>query len=249
MIRPTLLAIFAWIAVAAQAGETIRLRADEWMPYNGVPSSKTPGYTIEILRAVFGADLDYGTMPWAEARKEVATGVIEAIVGCNQTEALGLVVPNECIGRADTALYVRADSTLSYSSLLSLKDAKLGAIKDYSYWDTLDAMIAKGGPNLTLFEGSDALSDAIHALADGTVEVVPENRYVFTWKLKSMGIPTSRYRTLFVYSGEKIFIAFSPAAVASRTWAAKFDRELRAMRKDGRLAAILAKYGMSDWEN
>lgn len=249
MIRSTLLACFAFVAVTLSAQETIRLRADEWMPYNGAPGSATPGYAVEIMQAVFGSALDYQTMPWADARKAVLEGEIEAIVGCNKIEAEGLVLPAEGIGRADTALYAKTERTISYSSVLSLKDLKLGAIRDYSYWDALDTYIEKGGPQVVMFDGTDALPEAIQALESGAIDVFPENRYVFIWKLRNLGTPTNRFRTVFTFLGEEIYVAFSPKAPHAKAWAEKLDRSVREMRKDGRLAAILAKYGMRDWKD
>ena len=49
-----LLAVLMIVCSASFAAETISVRADVWMPYNGEPGAEKPGYGIEILKAVFG---------------------------------------------------------------------------------------------------------------------------------------------------------------------------------------------------
>lgn len=237
---------------AAARAETMRLRADVWMPYNGEPDAALPGYAIEIARTILGPHditLDYRTMPWGDALKAVAAGEIDAIVGANREEAEGLVLPEERIGLPRVGLFVRRDNTWRYDNIASLRTVRLGAIVDYKYWPTFDDYIAKhGAPNVILFSGENPLEDALAQLKEGKVDVVAETAPVFAWTAKSAGFASSDFRLVYLHEGDPVFFAFTPHGEAGRRYARLFDEGLRELRRTGRLADILARYGQKDWQ-
>jgi polar amino acid transport system substrate-binding protein len=64
--------------------DTITVRADTWMPYNGEPNSDRPGYCIEMLKVIFepmGYKIDYQIEPWTRATANAEAGKIDAIIG------------------------------------------------------------------------------------------------------------------------------------------------------------------------
>lgn len=239
-----LLSLFAAFALATSASaDTLRLRADSWMPYNGDPASKLPGYAIEIARAIFGPrniELDYANLSWGDALKAAAAGEIDAVVGANQQEAEGLVVPQEPIGFPRIGFFARKDNPARYDNVPALAKYKLGVILDYKYWTALDAYIERSdAPQVVKFSGEQPLEDAL-------AQLHAETSSVFAWTAKSAGHSAGTFRLVYLHEGDPVYFAFAPGERGQRH-AALFDEGLRALRRSGALAKILARYGQPDW--
>ena len=250
--RPRVLApVLALVLAASSSGaETLRLRADSWMPCNGEPSQSPPGYAIEIARAIcasHGITLDYQNMPWGDALKAAAAGQIEAVIGANKDEAVGLALPQLCIGLPRVALITAKDSTWRYENVDSLHHVRLGVILDYKYWPTLDAYIARTSePQIRKFTGDHPLEDAVNELLAGRLDVIAETSTVFAWTAKRDGHPFAAFHIAYLHEGDPVHFAFSPAA--GPRYAKLFDDGLRELRRNGGLAQILSRYGLEDWQ-
>lgn len=249
--RWRLVLMFLLLGFAAR-GETLRLRADTWMPYNGEPTAALPGYAIEIVRTIFtrhDITLDYQNMAWGDALKAAQTGEIEAVVGANRDEAAGLAVPQECIGTPRVGLFVRKDSTWRYANITSLRAIRLGTIVDYKYWPAFDEYVAKQtAPQVTQFSGDHPLESAIAQLKDGTLDVVAETSSVFGWAAKNAGHAAGDFRMVYLHEGDPVFVAFTTRDGVGERYAALFDAGLRELRRSGELTKILTRYGQKDWE-
>lgn len=240
------------LPVSAYSAEIIRLRADQWMPFNGDPAdSALPGYGIEVARIILAphdVTLDYQTLAWGDALKAVAAGEIDAVIGANRTEAAGLVVPSEPIGEPRVALYVRHDTAWRYENLASLLKVRLGVIADYKYWESLDGFIDKQRePRVVKFAGDSPLKDGLAKLLAGEIDVFAESAPVFAWQLKADGVPPAKIKSVYIHEADPVFFAFSPKHPRAQAYAAIFDRGLRELRASGRLEEILARYGQRDW--
>ncbi len=237
-------------SLAADTPKVIRLRADSWMPYNGVPSASLPGYAVELARAIFSAHgytVDYQAMTWADALKAAGAGEIEGVIGANKTEAKGLVVPREMIGEPMVGLYVRKDSTWTFENIGSLTKVRLGVVDGYSYWDTLDSYLTRQGPpQVSVLRGDTPLLDGIGQLDRAELDVIAESQPVWLWTVKSSGRANRDYRSVYLQPGESIYLAFSPQS--GPELAALWDRGIAELRANGQLAEILRKYSISDWK-
>lgn len=237
------------LAPAARA-DTLRLRADSWMPYNGDPASELPGYAIEIARAIFGPrniELDYANLSWGDALKAAAAGEIDAVVGANRDEAGSLVVPQEPIGLPRIGLFARRDSPARYDNVPALAKHRLGVILDYKYWTALDTYIERSdAPQVIKFSGEQPLEDALAQLHAGEIDLLAETSSVFAWTAKSAGHSAGTFRLVYLHEGDPVYFAFAPGERGQRH-AALFDEGIRALRRSGALAKILARYGQSDW--
>lgn len=230
---------------------TVKLRADQWMPFNGTPEAEKPGYVIDVARAIFvpkGIAVDYVTMPWIDTLKAARAGEIDGAIGANVTEGADLVEGAEPIGVPKMALFVRKEDPWKYENIQSLNTVKLGAITDYSYWDALDAYIkSHADKNITFFKGDNPLTEALTKLNAKEIDVMPETLPVFVWALKSRGLAFADYHIAYLTEGQPIFIAFSKTA-QGRHFAKVFNDGLRELRANGQLAKILASYGIEDWK-
>lgn len=65
------------VAASSARADTISIRADEWLPYNGATSRNPAGYMIEMADAIAKANghtIDYRTMPWKDALEATRKG-------------------------------------------------------------------------------------------------------------------------------------------------------------------------------
>jgi ABC-type amino acid transport substrate-binding protein len=86
------------LSSASALADTISIRADEWLPYNGPQSKKPAGYMIEAaekIAAANGHTIKYATMPWDDAVAAVRRGAHDCVVGALKADAEGFAFPAE----------------------------------------------------------------------------------------------------------------------------------------------------------
>lgn len=237
-------------ALAPLSAETLRLRADYWMPMNGEPDAEKPGYVVEIARAIFGpkgVTVNYGKLPWEDSLKACRAGEIEGVIGASRVEGEGMVLPKQTIGRSRIALWVRKDQKWIYANTKSLEAIRVGAIQSYSYWPEFDEYVQhNAGPKLKIYTGDSPLPEAIRELKDGGIAAMPETMTVFIWNIRELGFSTGDFRMAYVHEGDDFFVAFAPTDTGRRL-AREFDEGMAALRASGELGRILQRYGLSDW--
>lgn len=240
-----------WLAPAGAAESVLRIRADAWMPFNGEPAADRPGYVVEVARMIFepaGVKVDYQLMPWKESLELARKGQVDAVIGANPTEAEGLLLPKHSAGMPRVGLFVKKDSPWKYENLQSLNSVRLGVIAGYSYWESFDAYLKTNrSGKVVFFEGETPLNDGIAQLKSGKIDVMAETLAVFIWTVRSEGGSPADYRVAYLQAGEAIYMAFAKTA-AGEKYAAIFDEGLARLRKSGELAAVLKRYGLTDWE-
>ena len=236
------------------AADTIRIRADEWLPYNGRSNLRPPGYMIEMAKAIAeaaGHRIDYRHIPWDDALAGVKAGTFDCVVGATVEEAPGFALPSQPWGQSQSVAYTRADSTLRVASEEDIKALRLAVLPDYSYGEVLDAWIAGEGAGsdrlVTVDTGVRASRAVLSYLIAGKVDVVVDDRNVILNTLRDEGLEGRVLERMAVGPADPIYIACTPADPRGATYAALFDEGTRALRESGKLAEILAAYGLSDW--
>ena len=239
------------MAAAPAAAETVKLRADSWCPYNCEPG-KAPGYLVEIVKAAVepaGMTVDYQLMDWTEAIETVGKGGATGAVGAIEEEAPNLLYPKANLGRSAPVLATAKGSGFRFEGFKSLEGRRLGYVEDYFYSTEVNAFIDKhkGSPNLVTVSGDNVTDALIKLLLDGKVDAIVEDGNVIDFTIETRG-----YARLFEYHSmgapSPVSIGFSPVDPAGAKAVALIDAELPKMRKDGRLAAILKKYAVKDWQ-
>jgi polar amino acid transport system substrate-binding protein len=239
---------------AASAGAaTITIRADYWPPFNGEPKNVKSGYMIEVLREIFaplGHTIDYQLLSWDDSLEAVRQGKFNAVVGANHDDAPGFVYPAETLGVSATGFFVKSGNPWKYEGIKSLEKVRLGVIEAYSYSEELDDYIRANRNSGRIVEssGDTALAVLIKMLQTGQVDVVAEDPSVMMFNLMDMKVGVGE-----VVAGgmteekQQLYVAFSPALPASKTYARQFDEGIRKLRRNGKLAQILFRYGLKDW--
>jgi len=237
------------------SADTISIRADAWPPYNGDPASETPGYGIEILKAIFskgGHTIDYQTIPWTRALADVKSGKFDGAIGASTEDGAGCLFPKEPIGFMDTQVFAKKGSAWTYTGIDSLKSIKLGAIADYDYgMPELNKYIKEkaGTDAVQLMTGDDALEKNISKLQAGRIDVLVEAEAVVKWTLKKMGLPEDALiKAGSLGAPSEIYVVFAPTKPSSQGYADTYDKGIGELRSSGDLKKILDKYGIKDWK-
>ena len=246
------LALSLSATLATAEDSTVRLCADQWMPYNGDPNEAKPGYVVELARTIFepkGIKVEYDVMPYEEALAAVKEGRRSGAIGANKEEAEGLTLPSEPIGSVATCLLTLAGSKWTYDNVGSFRNTKIGVIKGYTYWPALDTYIERNAGKETVYvaEGEDPLDELMTKLQKGEIDVVAESEPILLWYMRSHSIDRASVRVVFKGTPESIYVAFSPNDEGKR-FATILDEGIRELRKSGELVKLLQRYGLRDWQ-
>lgn len=234
--------------------ETISMRSDEWCPYACDPKSSKPGFMVEIAKEAFakyGHKVNYEVMNWPRALVEVKNGKYNAVIGASRSDVEGFVIPQIPTGVLINYYWTLKENKWEYKGESSLKGIKVGVINNYSYGDEIDHLVK--GKHLSFKEvsGESPLLRLIQMTESKRLDAFVENPFVLEYNLNKLKKNKSLFKVASpnIANDSNLFIAFSPANPKSKEYARLLDRGVVELRKSGRLKAILAKYGFSDWEN
>ena len=247
-------------APSGARAETITLVADTWCPYNCEPGSEKPGYMVELAAKAFarhGIKVEYKVMPWARAIEDSRQGKYNGIIGAYYSDAPDFIYPKISQGTCQFAFYVRANDAWIYTGATSLSGRSLGVINDYSYSQELDTYIESQSGNeksIQVASGDNALEINIRKLLASRIDSFIEDRQAVSYTLsQSVDLKKNDLKEAGILPDESdengaIFIAFSPNHPNSEKYAKILSDETESMRKNGEMAEILFRYGISSLE-
>lgn len=241
--------LVSMLSVAASATDTLRVRADVWMPFNG-GAAEAPGYVTEVLQAIFAPKdmtVQYENIAWEKALEACRAGEIEAVPCTNEKEAKGLVLPKETIAEIQYGMFVLKESAWKLAGVQSFERQRIGSAAGYTYWDVLDRYLETHPEAVVKLSEEETCLDGVKKLQAREIDLLPECPQVFFWTLKSNGIDAAQFRLACRMPGEAVFVAFCPGP-KGKALAKAFDAGMQQLRASGRLAKILAKYNVQDWK-
>jgi polar amino acid transport system substrate-binding protein len=241
---------------ALAAADTVTLRADAYLPFNGDPKAERPGSIIEIAKRVFekaGYSVDYQIMPWTRVIEEVKAGKLDGAVAAEPAGCPDLVMPAEAQGYWLPVFVTPAGSTWAYAGQASLAGQAIGVVQDYDYGVDPDGKSYnewfKANPaKVQVLKGDKPNDLAIGMLAKKRLDLFIEDWGVVTAAAASAKVDPALLRKAGPSgTGYDLFIGFSPTD-RGRKLAATLAAGTAELRASGELAKILAAYGMSDWK-
>lgn len=234
----------------ANAPGRLVVAADRWCPYNCEPGSAKPGYLVEVLREVFeprGIVVEYRVMPWKRAVFETEHGRIDGALGAVAGDRGRNLIGEEGLGVNATVLVVRRGEEFEYAGPKSLDGLAVGVVADYSYDSdgSLDRYLRarrESGDSLYVVRQDAPLRSLFTMLERGRIDVFPENRYVARHAIGQMRLLDS-VSLVETGRGDAVYVAFSPND-RGRRYVRQLDAGIRRLRASGRLAEIMASYGI-----
>lgn len=230
--------------------EKITFVADEWCPFNCEPNSDKEGYVMEIIRSSFGQNhiIEYKLASWTDALKQVEVGSADCVIGASTTESPNSIYMEKTIGRTIVAMWVRKDNPWRYEGPSSISNISIATQEGWEYISHEFNQAIKKHKKLTYLSGERAIEDGIALLDSGKVDMYIESSSVFEYKTNTKGIRGKFAEAGYTSSPVDLYIACSPVKTSTNVIVGILDRNLTIIRKNGKLATILKKYGIKDWE-
>lgn len=241
--------LLAFLAGSAH-GETLTIAADLWCPINCQPGAERPGIFVELAREIFaesGITVQYQALNWARTLHEVRRGELNAAIGAGIEDAPDFLFTATPVAQSRNCFFTRADSTWRFSGVPSLAQQRVGVINDYSYGDELNAYIdAHRGDSarIQVASGDKALELNLGKLRLGRLDALLENSWVVQAMLAQQGKAGELREAGCREPDVPIYLAFSPALPSSARYVELFEQGLQRYRADGRLQALLERYGV-----
>ncbi len=261
MKKAVVLCFVCWlipmVGVRASAGETLVLAADNWCPYNCDPASDRPGYVVELARAIFhehAMTIDYQQISWSRSLQLARAGQVNGLIGVTPREAPELVFPEEPVGVSHNSYWTVKSSHWRYNGPRSLDNLQVGVIQQYDYGEPLNTYLndPANRSHVQWVSGPNALVQNLKKLAASRVDVVVEDEAVVRYMARKTGLLV-RFRLAGVERSTRgeddVYLAFSSRDPHARQHARTLDTGIRALRRSGQLAHILARYGLRDWKS
>lgn len=258
--RPTANPLVAPPASAARAvpnrapeARVVRAVSDLWPPYADRATNQRRGYVVDLLEEILAAAgyrVEYRTDPWSRCLEQVRLGHATVAIGAAADEVPGFVLPAQPCGMSGSSFYTLPDSLWTWRGPQSLDEVHVVVAQDYAYGDVLDRALtareAVGG--VSRLQGNDVTWRMIGLVMRQRAEVLIEDPAVVRYTLRRHDLAIDTLRQAgHLEASLPIHVAFSPADPRSRELAQTWDQGLARLRAAGRLAEILAWYGLTDW--
>jgi polar amino acid transport system substrate-binding protein len=244
--------LFVWSSAEAKA-DSVVLASDPWCPYVCDGGPDRPGYLVEIVERTLSAaghTVVFRFLPWPRAIAAVRSGTVAALVGMGNVDAPDLVM-TKSLGRMVTALAIRRGSGFRYDGVKSLEHLRLATAAGVGSWGGgIDEYIAAnvGNPDrIDVTPGVDPYAANLRKLVAGRVDVVVDNGHVLRWLAGRLNL-SDKIEIVAIAESDDIRIGFSPALPNSREYVQQVENGVERLRASGELAAIMARYGMEDWQ-
>lgn len=250
--RRFFVALAVCFAGACQA-EVITIRADPWLPYNGVGLRKPDGYMIDLAKRIAqinGHTVNYNNMPWDDAIAAVRKGEYDCVVGAAKDDAEDFAFPAEAWGKSSNAFWGMAETTWRFTGIDSLESIRLLALEGYSYFEALDPYIeahASDGKVMLINPIRRAANSAVSNLVARKADVFVEDINVMQLTLRGMQMEDRVINLGQLGELTDVYIACTPAKPRGAEYAQMFSEGIKALRKSGELQKILDAYGLQDW--
>lgn len=245
------------MALATPAlADDIRIRADPWLPYSGSSEMNPAGYMVEMAKAIAEANghtIDYRTLPWTNALDAVRAGKADCVVGAYKSDAEDFAFPDVGWGVSGNMFWGLAEQKWRFDGLASLDTAKIAVLEDYSYGDELDGYIKAHAADAARLEVVPAVGRGVVRLLARVigrrVVAIIEDRNVLAYALEESKMEAGRVISLGKAGElENVYIACTPADPRGQEYADMFGKGTAQLRASGKLAEILGRYNLKDWD-
>lgn len=258
MLLAAIVAMYASACAADPGGsDRIVIASDPWCPYACNPDSDgADGYMVDLAREILGEaglTLEYRVVNFQVLRRMAEDGSATLVPGVASDLYGTLVLPDRAQGNSPNAVAVSRLRPFRWSGPESFAGHRLGVIRDYNYGGALQRYIDSHQSDPDRIEvlsgfGYSHVAQGLRLLEAGRIDLLLDDYNVLRWHLRRSPqldglevVPLDDQADLFV----GVAIRNPRAADLTRLLAEGTER----LRRSGRLAAILARYGLSDWQN
>jgi polar amino acid transport system substrate-binding protein len=257
-MKNLLFCVFLVASAPLSAAVILSIRADEWSPINRDPTQADLGVMIELAKALAepaGYTVEYKIMDWEKSLQSAGKGETGCVVGANASEAAkaGLITPKLPWARVAYVVFAKPGKLTAVNKVTDLSRYKIGvSYAGENYDDDTNNYVKANLGNPSRIYLSTAknrkLRDLITRAVVGQIDGFIEGDWVGMDMLRRAHMDGKFIKAAALSAPDDLFIACSKAKADTPSIIKIFDDGFPKMRKDGRFAAILAKYGLTDWQ-
>tara|TARA_Y100000588_G_C14268816_1_gene931295 strand:- start:1563 stop:2330 length:768 start_codon:yes stop_codon:yes gene_type:complete len=233
--------------------ETLSVSSIEWCPQLCSNGDKA-GYVFDTVQEVFKDSpyvLKNKVYPWTRAIRNVESGESHALLSPAKQEAPGLKFPTQEVGLQRMCFFKKSSSSWVYNGLASLENVRVGIATDTSI-EELNGYIRDNPHKFDSMPYSDSyIKTSLKKLDKDRIDA-----FVFTYnstiyELQQLGL-SDDYKAGGCVSSAKIYMAFTPEESDSskiNEMISYFDKKMVELKESGKVAEIMAAYGLEDWQS
>jgi len=244
---------FILIFTFSSNANTLKVVSDIWCPYI-CEDYKNPGYIVELIRDIFAQNninIKFEIVPLARAIKLTKNNKVDMVLALTDEHIIKneLNKNNISIGSFANDFFVAEGNRWRYISendlsLFLSEGNKLGIIKGYEYGKYIHMLQKEKPEYFHMSHGESPLLMNIDMLNKKRINILLDTKNTVIFKMKN---ETNK----LIYAGTQgdnipLYIGFSESI--SPKYKLLLDEGITHFRKSGKLAVILNKYGISDWE-
>ncbi|MDR7335478.1 transporter substrate-binding domain-containing protein [Roseateles asaccharophilus] len=248
-LAASLLTMLLAAAAPARADEIVLASPSYWCPFSCRAGAAQEGFTVDIVREIFGAAghrVRLVNQNYSRALLDVRAGTYTATPSTFRSEAPDFVFPEQPISRNRYCVFTRRDSAWRYRGPASLDELDLvGVIRDYSYGAALDTAIKATPRRFEVHTGDSLTERMLRRLKLGRMAAFIEEESLVAYTVKLH--PELAARSAGCEAPSYAYLALSPRHPQAQDYARTFSEGMLKLRRSGRLKAILAGYGLTEW--
>lgn len=217
------------------------------------------GFIIDIIKAIYeplGHRVVYKTMSQKRAKTRFAAGRYNILLNVKKLKKKNddYLFSTQSIGQTGHVFFTHANTNWRYYGDTSLEMVTLGLVNGQKYPELAAYIEANKSLKLRLqfvdaANAAEALDLNMRKLAKGRISAIYADKYSADFYRKNMELEDTIIDAGELQKTKPLFLAFSPSKTNSKELIKDFDKGIAELRKSGKLAEILDKYGIKDWKN
>lgn len=250
-MKKVLIFLLLVLANPIQAQEKIKTALFDWCPYVCINQGAKLGYAFEISRLIFaeqGIKIDVKASSYSEAIEQLKTGEIDFLPIIKASDIRSSILSSSTIGLTEDQFFTIKGNDWYYTNPVSLERLdKLGLISGVNYDPVIFLHQRKNRQNILMIEEKEGVKGLLQRLLDGSVTAIIADGSAVNFHKKMM--PDTQDITLVgsMRNKQELMTAFSKKYGKATELARSHTAALITLRKSGKLASILEKYNIEDW--
>jgi len=241
--------------MATDMGDSRRIivASEPWCPYACNPATDgREGYMVDMIRAVFeplGYVVDYRLVNFQVMRRMAEDGSATIIPGVAADLDGLLRLPEEPQGNSANA--VATITSFRWAGPPSFDGRVLAVTRDYNYGGAIQHYIDDNRDQPERIQvlsgyGYSQVVQGLRLVMGGKAHLFIDDRNVLLWHLRRLNL-ADRIQVVSLEDEADLFAGISRQDPRAEALTRQLAEGTRALRGGGRLAAILADYGLTDW--
>lgn len=219
------------------------------------PNEINKGFVTDIVRVIYeskGYKVTFVSLPWARATSYVLHGQLDGMLSASKLEVPQMVFPNLEVAMQNDCFIGRYSDAWQPSDLSSFIGRRTLVFKGWFHeTNYINALGKEKYRKLFISIPLDPRypSRAVRMIQRQRVDSFWMDENVYEYYQKNLPImQKSKLKNLGCIAQQKLYLAISPADHGhAKILAQQFDQGMTEIRITGKLATILARYGLHDW--